>query len=245
MKILMLMFAMLVPGVLQAAISLPQANSAPATYTPKAYTANYVVFRNGNALGDATVRFSSLGNGRWELTTNTTGTGIAAIAGVVVDERSVLRWNDGKPETIDYSFDQKAGWKAKNRSIKVNAKSRSIESQDNEKFYTLDYQPGVLDRHAVTVALMRDLTEGNRGNLSYPVADRNEMQNHTYRVMGSEKIQTTLGMLNSLKVQRIRETSNGRATTLWLGTDKQFVPLRIEQKEGNGDVVDMRIKSLR
>jgi len=104
---------------------------------------------------------------------------------------------------------------------------------------------GVLDRHAVTVAVMQDLALGKSGDLLYPVADRDELQTHLYRVLDNEKIQTALGSLNSTKVQRIRKTPNGRVTTLWLGADKHFVPLRIEQKENDGDVIEMRITGLR
>lgn len=244
MKNFLLILAFMLPVAAQAAVSLPQAKEAPA-YQPKAYTANYTVIRNGSALGNAVVRFSALGNGRWELTTHTTGTGIAAIAGVEIDERSVIRWNQGKPETVDYNFNQKAGWKNKQRSIKVNAQSQQISSQNNEKTYTLKYEPGVLDRHAVTIAVMQDLSEGKRGDLQYPVADRDDLQTQLYRVMGNEKMQTGIGSFNSVKVQRIRENANGKSTTLWLANDKQYIPLRILQNESNGDVIEMKIVSFR
>lgn len=242
MKKLFFLLGLLVTGHSHAVVSMPQAKTA---YQPKAYTANYVVFRNGKELGNATVKFSNIGNGRWELSSSTIGTGIAAIAGVQINERSLLRWNDGKPETVDYSFSQITGWKNKQRSIKVNAQSKTIDSQDNEKSYTMKYERGVLDRHAINVAVMQDLSQGLRGDLHYTVADRDKLHEHLYRVIGNEKTETTLGVLNSIKVQRIRETANGRSTTLWLGSDRQFVPIRIEQKEGDGDVIEMRITGLR
>ena len=245
MKTVLLMLAILLSGAPQTAFSLPKTSPAPASYQPKAYTATYQVFRNGSALGNATVKLSAAGNSRWELSSDTIGTGIAAIAGVEIVERSVLRWNGGRPETMDYSFNQKAGFKNKQRSIRVNAQSNIIDSRDREKSYTLKYQPGVLDRHAVTVAVMQDLAQGKSGDLLYSVADRDELQTHAYRVVGNEKMQTALGPLNSIKVQRIRQNSNGRVTTLWLAADRQFVPLRIEQKESDGDTIEMRITSLR
>ena len=245
MKTALLMFAIILSGASQAAFSLPQTSPAPASYKLNAYTATYQVFRNGSELGNATVKLSAVGNSRWELTSNTTGTGIAAIAGVEIFERSVLRWNEGRPETIDYSFNQKTAFKNKQRSIRVDPQSNIIDSRDREKSYMLKYQAGVLDRHAVTVAVMQDLAQGKSGDLLYSVADRDELQTHVYRVVGNEKMQTSLGTLNSIKVQRIRETSNGRMTTLWLGANKQFVPLRIEQKEADGDTIEMRISSLR
>lgn len=245
MRILMLMLGIFLSGTSLAAISLPQTTQAPASFKLKPYTATYQVFRNGSALGNATVKLSAAGNSRWELSSDTTGTGIAAIAGVEIFERSVLRWNDGRPETIDYSFNQKTGFKNKQRSIRVNPQGKIIDSRDREKTYTLKYQAGVLDRHAVTVAIMQDLAMGKSGDFLYQVADREQLQTHLYRVIGNEKMQTALGSLNSTKVQRIRQTPNGRITTLWLGVDRQFVPLRIEQKESDGDVIEMRITGLR
>lgn len=245
MKALLLMLAILSPCTSQAAISLPQTDPAPVSFKLKPYTATYQVYRNGSALGNATVKLSATGNGRWELSSDTIGTGIAAIAGVEIFERSALRWNEGRPETMDYSFNQKAGFKNKQRSLRVNPQSKIIDSRDREKSYTLKYQVGVLDRHAVTVAVMQDLALGKSGDLLYPVADRDQLQTHLYRVVGNEKMQTALGPLNSTKVQRIRQSPSGRVTTLWLGTEKQFVPLRIEQKENDGDTIEMRITSLR
>jgi len=245
MKNIVLVFALLLPGFAEAIVSVPQEKTANSAVRAKAFTANYVVFRNGKDLGTATIKYADAGNDRWELSTHTLGTGIAAIAGVELNERSLIRWNDGKPETVDYNFSQKAGWKNKQRSISVNAQNRTILSQDKEDSYTLKYQAGVLDRHAITVAIMQDLLQGKRGDLSYPVADRDEMSTQLYRLIGNEKMDTALGVLNSLKVQRIRENPNGKTTTLWLAPDRQFVPLRIQQKEGNGDVIEMRISGLR
>jgi hypothetical protein len=243
MKNFVFILALLATCFAQAKVAAPQLKTS--SYQPKAYEATYSVFRNGKDLGIANVKFADAGNGRWELTTHTVGTGIAAIAGVEINERSLLRWNEGKPETIDYSFKQKAGWKTKQRSIKVNAETRVVSSQDNDKNYSLKYEPNVIDRHLVTVAVMQNLLQGKRGDLEYAVADRDQLQSQLYRVTGSEKLDTSLGVQNSIKIQRIREANNGRSNTLWLGVDKQFVPLRIEQKENNGDVIEMRIKTLR
>jgi hypothetical protein len=245
MKNFILLFASLIPCFAQATVSTPRVKETASSYQPKAFTANYLVFRNGKDLGKATIQYADIGNGRWELTTHTVGTGIAAIAGVEINEHSMIRWNQGKPETMDYSFNQKAGWKNKQRSIFVNPKNQSILSKDKEDSYTLKYQPGVLDRHAITVAIMQDLSQGKRGDLTYPVADRDELYTQLYRLTGTEKLDTAMGSLNSVKVQRIRETANGKATTLWLALDKQFIPLRIEQKESDGDVIEMRITGLR
>lgn len=211
---------------------------------PPPYTAKYEVSRNGDRLGTATVVFKALPSGRFELTSNTTGTaGMAAIAGVSVDERSVLRWS-GKPETVAYSYRQKMAWKTRERGMQVDAGAGRIDMQDKNKRFAPPYQPGVLDRNAITVALMSDLAAGKSGDLHYLVPDHDEIEIHTYRAAAPETIDTKLGKQRAVRVERIRESDNGRKTTLWLGRDKNYVPLRMLQTEPDGESIEMRILSV-
>lgn len=227
-----------------ALLSLPMlALAAP---PPPPYTANYEVLRNGGRLGKATVVFRALPNGRYELTSNTVGSdGLAAIAGVSVDERSILRWTGQQPETVVYSYRQQMAWKTRERGIQVDAARRHIDSQDKDKRFSPPYQPGVLDRNAIVVALMADLAAGKSGDLSYPVPSRDEIEMQVYRTAPPERLQTALGVQPVVRLERIRESANGRTTTLWLGQDKHFVPLRILQREPDGGTMEMRIVSIR
>ena len=219
---------------------------AAAAALPLPYTANYEVRRNGEALGTATVSFKQLPNGRYELKSSTVGSeGLAAIAGVSVDERSVIRLADGQPETVAYNYRQKLAWKTRERSLQVNAASNSIASTDKDKSFSPPYRAGVLDRNAVTVALMADVAAGKPGDLEYLVPSRNELETHVYRSATSEQIQTRLGAQRVIRVERIRESSNGRTTTLWLGQDRNYIPLRMLQKEPDGETIEMRIISIR
>ena len=230
----------LAAAALLAAVPLLAAAAAP-----PAYTARYEVRRNGDALGTATVAFQRLPNGRYQLVTDTVGSeGLAAIAGVSVNERSVLRW-DGAPETIAYDFRQKLGWKSKTRSLQVDAAARRINGTDKDRPYSAAYEPGVLDRHAVVVALMADLAGGRTGTLEYRVPDREGVENWTYRTGGTEQVQTAMGAQRALRVERVRASGNGRSTTLWLGADRNYVPLRLLQREPDGETIEMRIVSLR
>lgn len=213
---------------------------------PSPYTAQYEVRRNGDRLGTATVAFKALPNGRYELTSNTVGNeGLAAIAGVAVDERSILRWTGKQPETVAYTYRQKMAWKSRERAMQVYADKSRIDSQDKDQRFSLPYQPGVLDRNAITVALMHDVAAGKTGDLRYLVPDKGELQTHTYRTAASEHLKTALGNQRVIRVERIRESANGRTTTLWLGQDKKFVPLQMLQKEPNGETIEMRVVSIR
>lgn len=228
------------------AAALVFAPAAASAALPAPYTANYEVRRNGEALGTATVSFKQLSNGRYELKSSTVGSeGLAAIAGVAVDERSIIRMAGGQPETVAYNYRQKLAWKTRERSLQVDAGSGSISSTDKDKRFSPPYRVGVLDRNAITVALMADVAAGKSGDLEYLVPSHNELETHVYRSANSEQIQTRLGAQRVIRVERIRESSNGRTTTLWLGQDRNFIPLRMLQKEPDGETIEMRITSIR
>lgn len=233
------------PRLLLAAVLLAPA-LALAAPPPPPYTANYEVLRNGDRLGKATVVFKALTNGRYELSSSTVGSeGLAAIAGVAIDERSILRWTGGQPETVVYTYRQQLAWKTRERSIQVDAGNRRIESKDKDRLFSPPYQPGVLDRNAITVALMADVAVGGAGDLAYLVPSKAELETQVYRVAPPERLNTALGAQSVVRVERVRETANGRTTTLWLGQDKNYVPLRIQQKEPDGETIEMRITSIR
>lgn len=213
---------------------------------PRPYTARYDVLRNGQRLGEATVVLRSVGEGRAEFSSSMAGTeGLAAFAGANVEERSVVRWHQGAPETVSWDFRQKAAWKTRERSLRVDAGARRIEGRDRDERFSPPYRPGVLDRNAVTVALMQDLAAGRTGELRYPVPDKDEVATWLFRTGASERLDTPMGAQRALRVDRIRESANGRSTTLWLAQDRNYIPLRILQKEPDGESIDMRIISWR
>ena len=227
-----------------ANLAAPRIAAAPSLPAP--YTATYEVRRNGDALGTATVVFKKLPNGRYELTSSTVGSeGLAAIAGVSVDERSIISVTGGRPETVAYNYRQKLAWKTRERSMQVDAAGGRISSTDKDKHYSPPYRAGVLDRNAINVAVMADVAAGKSGDMQYLVPSRDEVETQVYRSGNSERIQTRLGPQRAIRVERIRETSNGRTTTLWLGQDRNYVPLRMLQKEPDGETIEMRVLSIR
>lgn len=212
---------------------------------PQPYTAQYEVRRNGDRLGTATVTFRRLGNGRFELVSDTVGSeGLAAIAGVAVNERSILRW-DAQPETVAYDYRQKIAFKNRTRSLQVDADARRISVTDKDRSYSPPYEPGVLDRNAVVVALMSDLAGGKTGDLQYRIPDKDSIATWTYRPAPSEQVQTAMGAQRAVRVERVRESGDGRTTTLWLGADRNFVPVRMLQREPDGGTIEMRVLSIR
>ena len=211
---------------------------------PAPYTADYEVLRNGKALGRGTVTLVDEGE-TWTMTSVTRGTeGLASLAGVEIVESSTLRWRDGKPETLEYRYRQEAAWKKRERDVRVDAERGRILSREKDKSHDFDYRPYAIDRQVVALAMANDLSkDGKREKLTYRVVDRDRFGPQTYRVLGEENVATPSGAQPAVRLERTRK--NGRSTTTWLGTNNGFVPVKVIQREPDGETFEMRLLSLK
>lgn len=216
-----------------------------ATLTP--YTATYEVMRNGKPLGTGVVTLKPDGRGHWELTSVTEGTkGLASLAGVEIRERSVVDVREDVIETLDYRYQQSAGWKKRERSVSFDAAAKRITSRDKDREFGFDLVPGVMDRQAVSLALSRDVASGKTGTLSYTVVDRDELGPQDYVVGARERIDTPAGNLAAVRVERQRkDDTRGRTTTSWLGVEQGYIPVRVLQTESDGGSFEMRLVSVK
>lgn len=222
--------------------ALAIAASAP----PKPFTAEYDVFQNDRRLGTGTITLRALPGGQWELHTRSGATqGLAGAAGVRRDERSVMRWTGQRLEAVDYTMEQKAAWNTRNLRLQVDAGARSARSTYKGETSALPYRAGMLERHGLTAAIMSDLAAGRKGELSYVVADRRNVETQRYGVAASVRLQTSLGVMRAVRVERIRDDDSGRITKLWFARERGWLPLRIKHYEADGETLDMRITAIR
>lgn len=205
------------------------------------FTANYTVLRDGSELGRATLVYQRKGK-TGDFLTHIEGTaGLAALAGADIQEHSELLWRAGNPETIRYDYRMTLAWKKRERSVQADAKAGSIVSIDKKNRYEFPYEPGVLDRHAVTLAIMQALAAGQRGELAFRVADRGKLEQHRFRLVDQEPLATANGERPAIKIERIRDSADGKSTTIWFDSERGFIPLQIVQTEADGERLELRI----
>lgn len=214
--------------------------AAPAlALPPQPFSAGYVVQKDGSAIGAATLDFKRDRAGG-EFVTRSRGTdGLAALAALDIEERSTLRWTGDGIETVSYRYRQTSAFNQRERRIDV---SRSgIVSQDKQR-HEFPYRPGVLDRHALTIALMQALASGARGELSFWVVDRDELEQQRYRIAGEERLNTAIGARPAIRVERLREGDGRRSTTIWFDRERSYLPLRILDVNRKGETLDLQIR---
>lgn len=204
------------------------------------FKSEYSLIRNGKTIGHARIELIQ-GKDGWQFSNSSEGTeGLAGFAGVRIDENSTFRWQEGRPETMHYTYFQKAAWKKKNRHVDVDHDAKHIAAGDDEGSVDLAYAAGTVDRNLVVLALAADL-KAKHDTLEYRVADKREVDTHRYKAVGKETIATARGRFDCIKVERIREKV-GRTTTTWIAPALGYTPVRIVQKEPDGETLEMLLR---
>jgi hypothetical protein len=219
--------------------------SAVATAAPQPFLATYEVKRNGSVLGEASIQLQALPDGRWRMRTVTEGTeGLAALAKVRIEEESTLRREGERWATDDYRYRQRATFSTRERSIQVNRPRGTVTLRNRDAVSEAPLEPGLLDRQAVTLALMDAVAAGRSGEWTFRVADRSRVDTQRWQAAAQVRLHTALGWRPATRIERLRDSADGKSTRVWLAREAQPLPLRIQQVDGN-ETIEMRVRRLR
>ena len=72
-----------------------------------------------------------------------------------------------------------------------------------------------------------------------------KLENNTFKFAGTQSLNTALGKLNTVRLDRVRESSDGKSTSIWFASDRNFVPVLFQQLDENGDDIEMRILAIK
>ncbi|KFN51456.1 DUF3108 domain-containing protein [Arenimonas composti] len=227
--------------VLAAAFVLPAA-SALAAPPPAGFSAEYEVFQNDKKLGVGTITLRVLADGRYELVTHTEATqGMYGAAGIRRDERSVIDWRGAQPAGVSYRMEQRAAFSRRTHEIDIDAAARTAVSRYRDDTYRLQWSPALIDKHGLTAVMMSELAAGWRGERTFSVAERRDVDAQVYRTAAAVRLRTAIGTERAIRVERVRGDGSGRVTKIWFARERGWLPLRIKQYEGDGDTLDLRI----
>ncbi len=212
----------------------------PASSQP--FSARYEVLRNGRSLGEATLTLARGSDDRWRFESETRGTrGLAALSGVEISEQSTFRWRGLLPELIEYDYRQSVAMRRRSRSLRIDPERQAILSRQDDRMWELRREDGVIDRNTVALAIIAAVAAG-RADLSFRVADRDDVETQRYRVAGREQVRVRAGEFNAILIERIREKP-GRETDTWLAPDLGYLAVRIRHREADGETLEMRLLS--
>jgi hypothetical protein len=227
-------------------LALPLSASTPAN-SVQPFSLSYTVYRNQSMLGVAELRNKQAKPGYWQFISKTTATqGIATIAGAAINEQSNLIIRNGVLELFSNQLETKVAWKTMLKTTTLDDSRKTYIYKDSKGTKQASYRPGLLDQHSLTLALIADLNAQKKGpSFVYMVVNREKIEPYTFKIVGTQTLNTAIGKLDTIRVERIRESRNGKTTRIWFAVEKNYTPVLIQQNDENGDDIEMRIAAIK
>jgi hypothetical protein len=219
------------------------APTAPMIAPPAEFRADYELFRNGKLMGASHISLSKTRRGyQFETLSESEGGWASLVGGAEIKESSEFSIQGAQFLPLSYSYRQSVSFKKRKREISYDWSKKQAREDDGDNVVTYLLPAGTLDRNLVVLALAQDL-KAKRASLDHMVAYKGEAITWQFKNAGVEKVATAMGTIEANRVERVRE-NKGRSTTSWHAAAYDFLPIKIEQREPNGDSIEMRIKSI-
>lgn len=128
--------------------------------------------------------------------------------------------------------------KTENLLYDHNLKVANYKSKKKERQVTLDAD--YLNTLTYQVKLRQDLINQS-DKLNYQVIHRGKLKNYRFRASGHELLETPIGLVKALRVDRIREDSK-RETALWFAPQMDYLLVKLWQREKDGEEYEISLK---
>jgi hypothetical protein len=206
------------------------------------YVAEYEASANGLA-ATATRSLSKIDENSYRLS-NSLQASLAGqtLASLVQASEFIIEGNRVVP--LNYTY-QLSGVSRASHAIFFNWDAEIALSTEDDESWQLPLRDGVIDQLSYQVAMRQALIDNSDSEaiFSFDIIDGDAIEMQQYRLVGEEILSTPLGELNTLKLERVREASDQRASKIWLAVDWNFLLTRIEQLNNSGLQIVLELKS--
>jgi hypothetical protein len=159
-----------------------------------------------------------------------------------LNERSEFRWQDGQVLPQSYSYIQ-SGVSSSTEQVAFDWTSNIAISTEDDESWQIPIKQGVLDKLAYQLQIRELIKQAAASEFNFQVLDTDEIKEHHYRIVGEQVLETELGSLNTVRVEKVREDSDSRSTIIWLASDWDYLLVRLEQVNGSGRTVELILQS--
>ena len=159
-----------------------------------------------------------------------------------INEQSTFSLTDKQQlRPTEYSYVRSVFGRTKTEVQRFDWQNNILHYRKNDSRKETALAAGQLDMITHRLQLRRDLNAGHRA-FSYPVISRGKLKQYNYRVVGSEVLQTAIGPLQTVRVERVVDADSNSQFTAWLASDWEHLIVKLEQKK-NGDSHQLKLRS--
>ena len=208
----------------------------------KPYSARYSIYRNGQLTGKVEVRLHQQGE-NWVIESEVSGThGLARILDARDNEKVVGRIRDGRFMPDSYSRHTRLTGMDDLSTVNFDWDAGSVQIVRDKEEMTLELGSEALDPLSLKLEMRQRLSQQNP-DMTFWLVDEDEITEQNFRILKAEKLETSLGCLETTPVEKVRRNSK-RYTRAWHAPGLDHVAVRIEHGKTGGNHMEMRITEL-
>ena len=216
--------------------------AAPVRELPERFEATFLLEAAGTKVARTRWSLAPGAGGTYVSTSRTEPIGVfSLIRDDTRVERSEWTYEGDWLQPLTYRY-ERTGRKAREIDIEFDWKTNIARHDSPGAVWRLPVPHGTLDKFNYILALMRDLSRGER-HVEYAIADGGRLRRYVLTNVGEERIETALGTFDTTVIRRKRENSK-RLTTFWCAKELGFLPVKIVHVERDGKSMTLRIESL-
>lgn len=150
-----------------------------------------------------------------------------------IEEDSTFSFTDSGISPLHYMYRRSILGQEKESELIYNHKDNVAAGSKGNKSFTVKLQGDELDMGTYMLALRDDIARGIQAPC-YKVIDQDDVENYCFKVTGRETIETALGKMDTVTVERIRKAQSPRNTRFWLAPSLGYNIVKLEHQEEKG-----------
>lgn len=187
------------------------------------YEAHYKVKLRGINVGKGITQLRRLANGDYRLASKTQPS--IPFFPYHYIESADFSFEKGQVIPFNYMYDHREGSRTRKGRVLFDWSDKKIKADGNKVTYEHDITKGIQSKLSQAVMLQQDLALGKK-QITYCVAEDDEIKEYIYKVIGKEHIKTVLGMTDTLKIE-YDEPHKNRSTVSWHAINYNFIPVKV------------------
>lgn len=187
--------------------------------------------------GEAVRELKQLENAEWELSVE------ASAMMANIRESSRVKLDSDFIFPLQYDYYRRILTRKRTAQLRFDWDANFVITDIDDKPWRMSIEPGIHDKLSYQLQMPADLKKGLH-TLEYAVADGGQIQTYRFQVTGEEQVETPAGNFRAIRVERDRGKGSDRETLIWFAPELDYLVVRLEQIEPNGNRYALLLKNV-
>ena len=150
-----------------------------------------------------------------------------------IEENSTFTYTNAGISPLHYVYQRSVLGQERENELTYNQKDRVAAGKKGDKTFTVKLSGNELDQGTYILALRDDIARGVK-DPCYDVIDDDHVEKYCFLMTGNETIDTALGKMDTVVVERVRKLQSPRYTRFWFAPSLDGSMVKLEHQEQKG-----------